>query len=195
MKRSRLAAAFAAAAFLSSCAGPRPAEVLWRQDIEVGDRALRHGRLPEAETALSGALARAETFGVDDARLAFALDAMGDLRSAQGDPARAEPLYRRALAILEKSAGPDAPATTAALAYLAQACAAQGKQAEAARLLRRAVASAEKEPALRFAEAAARLSDLASIERSMDRLEQAEAAYRRALVGTMVERALLAAAA
>ena len=181
MNCSRLAA-LAGAALLASCAAPSPRrlDIPWQQNIEVGDRALRHGRLPEAEAALSAALARAEKFGPEDPRLAFALDALGDLRSAQGDPARAEPLFRTALGILEKAAGPDAPETTSALAYLAEACAAQGRPAEAAKLLRRAIASAETDPR-RYAEAAARLSDLASLERAMGRSEQAEAAYRRAL--------------
>lgn len=181
MNRTGFAAAAAGAALFASCApAPPHVDVPWGQNIEIGDRALRHGRLPEAEAALSAALARAETFGSDDPRLAFALDAVGDLRAAQGDAARAEPLFRRAVAILDKAAGPDAPETTAALAYLAEACAAQGKPAEAAKLLRRAIASAEKDPA-RYAEAAARLSDLASIERAAGRGEQAESAYRRAL--------------
>ncbi len=184
MRSFRCAAFSLAAALLASCAGVpiSRAGSDWLRNFEVGDRALRHGRLPEAEAALTEALARAEA-SKSDIRLAFALDAMGDLRAAQGSPALAEPLFRRALGLLEKTAGPDAPETAAAVVYLSEACAALGRRSEAEDLLRRAVASAEADPR-RYAEAAARLSDLASLERAMGRDDQAEAAYRRAVAVT-----------
>ncbi len=188
MKPLRRTAAFAAlAVLLSSCAGlpgrgPRPAlgASAWRLELETGDRALRHARLAEAESALTDALAKAEGWGPEDERLAQALDAMADLRSAQGRPAAAESYGRRALAIWEKSAGPDSPPAAAALAYLAEACAAQGKTREAEKLLTRALEAALKDPA-RPREAAARLSDLAALDRSLGRDDRAEADDRRAL--------------
>ncbi|MFI5347661.1 MAG: tetratricopeptide repeat protein [Elusimicrobiota bacterium] len=180
MRKVRPFAAVLLSVLFSGCAG----NAAWKRDAEIGDRALRHGRLPESEVALIAALARAEAFGDDDPRLASALNALGDLRAAQGAPARAEPLYRRALTILEKTAGPDDPETTAALAYLAEACAAQGKSAEAEKLLRRALASAKKDPARRVAEISAREADLAALERGLGRDDLAVASYRRALAAT-----------
>lgn len=155
----------------------------WRRDWELGGRALSHGRLAEAEASLGAALARAEKFHAGDARLASTLNAVGDLRMAQGAPAKAEQAYRRALAIIEKAYGPDAPETTASVAYLAEACALSGKEAEAAKLLRRALASAEKDPR-RHAEIAARLSEFASLQRTLGRDDIALTAYRRALAVT-----------
>jgi tetratricopeptide (TPR) repeat protein len=161
----------------------------WRRDWELGERALSHGRLAEAEPALEAALASAEVLrpgearsGRDD-RLVSSLNALGDLRMAQGSPTKAELLYRRALALLEKRSGPDSPETAAAVAYLAEACAMSGKAAEADKLLRRSLSSAEKDPR-RHAEIAARLSELAALERALGRDDEAAAAYRRALAVT-----------
>lgn len=164
---------------LCACAGGPE----WRRDWELGGRALSHGRFAEAEPALAAALARAEAFGLNDPRLASSLNALGDLRMAQGAPAKAEPLYRRALGIMEKTSGPDAPETAATVAYLAEACALTGKEAEAAKLQRRALSSAEKDPK-RHAEIAARLSEIAVLQRSLGRDDAAAHAYRRALAVT-----------
>ena len=49
--------------------------------------------------------------GPADPRLALALENVAALLDAQGDFAGAEPLYRRALAIAEKSLGREDPAT------------------------------------------------------------------------------------
>jgi len=51
-----LAVPAALAVLFAACAAP----AAWRRETEIGDRALRHGRLPEAEAALEPALARAE---------------------------------------------------------------------------------------------------------------------------------------
>ncbi len=158
---------------LCACADTGP----WRRDWELGSRALSHGRLAEAEPALEAALASAQG---DELRFASSLNALGDLRMAQGAPDKAEPLYRRALAIMEKTSGPDSPETAAAVAYLAEACALSGKEAEADKLLRRALASAEKDPK-RHAEIAARFSELAVLQRALGRDNEAALAYRRAL--------------
>ena len=164
--------AILACLLLCACADPRG----WRRDWELGNRALSHGRLAEAQPALESALASAQ----GDARFVSSLNALGDLRMAQGSPAKAEPLYRRALAIMEKTSGPDSPETAAAVAYLAEACALSGKGAEADKLLRRALASAEKDPK-RHAEIAARFSELAVLQRALGRDNEAAFAYRRAL--------------
>ena len=117
----RLSFTLTLAALFCACGGGSE----WRRDWELGERALSHGRLSEAEPALEAALASAEMLRPGEARsgreerLASSLNALGDLRMAQGAPARAEPLYRRALAILEKSSGPDSLETAAAVAYLA----------------------------------------------------------------------------
>jgi tetratricopeptide (TPR) repeat protein len=193
MKRALLPLATIAAwgAALCACAGraappaapaleARPARAERRVGIETGERALRHGRLREADAALSAALGRAEADGRRDARLAAALGAMGDLREAQGDAAAAETFDRRALSAWEDIAGPDAPETAAARAYLAEVLAARGAAAEAEQLLRRAIASSEGAPA-RADETAARLIDLAAVERARGKTEAAGADYRRAL--------------
>jgi|CXWL01.1.fsa_nt_gi tetratricopeptide (TPR) repeat protein len=159
--------------FLCACADTSA----WRRDWELGSRALSHGRFAEAQAALESSLVNAKD---NDVRFASSLNALGDLRMAQGLPAKAEALYRRALALMEKTYGPDSPETAAAVAYLAEACALSGKGAEADKLLHRALASAEKDPK-RHAEIAARFSELAVLQRSLGKDNEAALAYRRAL--------------
>jgi len=66
------------------------------------------------------------------------------LLHAQGDYAAAEPLYRRALAIAEKSEGPEHPSTGISLNNLAGLLRARGDYAAAEPLLRRALAINEQ---------------------------------------------------
>src|SRR5262249_29438041 len=62
----------------------------------------------------------------------------------QGRYAEAEPLYKRALAIIEKAPGPDHQVSVAALNGLAEVYLGQGKYAEAEPLSRRALEISEK---------------------------------------------------
>ena len=63
---------------------------------------------------------------------------------SKGDYAAAEPLYRRALAIAEKTLGPDHPNTAMSLDNLAGLLASKGDYAAAEPLYRRALGIAEK---------------------------------------------------
>ena len=62
------------------------------------------------------------------------------------EPAKAEPLYRRVLALKEKLLGPDHVEVALTLSNLAALCHAQGRTTEAAALYQRALAIGE--PAL-----------------------------------------------
>ena len=62
----------------------------------------------------------------------------------QGRYAEAEPPCKRALAIREKTLGPDHPDTAQSLNTLAEVYGEQGQYAEATRLLKRALAIHEK---------------------------------------------------
>ena len=57
---------------------------------------------------------------------------------------KAEPLYRRSLAITEKAFGPNHPSLVATLANLAALCKAEGRNSEASRLINRALDIEEK---------------------------------------------------
>ncbi|MGA8347256.1 MAG: tetratricopeptide repeat protein, partial [Isosphaeraceae bacterium] len=93
--------------------------------------------------------------------------------------AEAEPLYRRALAIDERSYGPDHP--TVALNNLAVLLQATNRLAEAEPLYRRALAIDERSYGPDHPTVALRLNNLASLLRATNRLDEAEPLSRRAV--------------
>src|SRR5262249_37175494 len=96
------------------------------------------------------------------------------LYGAQRQYARAEPLYRRALAIAEKSVGPDHPAVAATLNNLAELYRDNGQYAEAEPLYRRALATAEKTLGPDHADVAAIVDGMAALYRQLGRMTEAE---------------------
>jgi hypothetical protein len=86
---------------------------LWESCMNAASRSQQHGQPAEAARMYQVAIRRAERFGPHDARLVTSLIGLADLYRAQGKLAEAAPLYQRALAIGEKSLGPDHPTVTA----------------------------------------------------------------------------------
>ena len=86
---------------------------LWQTCMRAGARSQQHGRAAEAARLYQVAIKRAERFGPGDARLVTSLAGLADLYRAQGDYPKAEPLYQRALAIGERTLGPDHPTVLA----------------------------------------------------------------------------------
>ena len=93
--------------------------------------------------------------------------------------AEAEPLYRRALAIDERSYGPDHPDVARALNNLAELLQATNRLAEAEPLYRRALAIDERSYGPDHPTVA--LNNLAELLQATNRLAEAEPLYRRAL--------------
>ncbi len=81
----------------------------WETHMAAGDKAYQQGDYAEAERQLGAALKEAEGFGPQDPRLATSLNNLAVLYEARGRYAEAEPLYKRALAIVEKALGPEHP--------------------------------------------------------------------------------------
>ena len=81
----------------------------WEMYMATAGRAYEEARYPDAEKSLQAALKVAEGFGPEDTRLATNLNNLATLYQAQGHYAEAEPLYQRALAIMEKADGPEHP--------------------------------------------------------------------------------------
>jgi tetratricopeptide (TPR) repeat protein len=108
----------------------------------------------------------------------------------QGKYARAEPVYRRALAIREKALGPDHADLVATLDSLAWICYAQRKFAEAEPLYLRALVIWEKAVGPEHPTVAQALDNLAEVHVAQQRYAQAEPLYRRALA--IRERSMLA---
>ncbi len=70
--------------------------------------------------------------------MALSLNFLADIYRAQGQYAQAEPLYKRALAIVEKALGPDHPSVAASLENLAALYRATKRDEEAETLEQRA---------------------------------------------------------
>ena len=94
----------------------------------------------------------------------------------------AEPLYRRTLAIEEKSFGPEHPNVARGLNNLAELLRATNRLAEAEPLYRRALAITEKSFGPEHPDVAIRLNNLAELLSATNRLAEAEPLYRQVLL-------------
>ena len=115
-------------------------EARWKKANDAGMKALQEGRYAEAEQHLTAARKQAEKFGKQDARLATSLNNLAELYQTQGKYAEAEPLYKRALAILTKAMGPDHPNVAMFLGNYAVLLRKMDREAEAAKMETRAQA-------------------------------------------------------
>ena len=109
-------------------------EVVWKKNVEAADTALEQGQYAEAEDLFLSALEKAEHLG--EGQLATSLSHLGGLYHTQGEYRKAEPFYKRALAILEKALGPKHPYVATSLSNLADLYRAQGKYGHAESLHR-----------------------------------------------------------
>ncbi len=86
-----------------------PDTASWRADIDQGT-ALRDRELYfEAEQAFKTALAKAETFGPSDVRIAVTLNSLALVQHLQGNYVEAGPLYERSAEVLRIALGADHP--------------------------------------------------------------------------------------
>jgi tetratricopeptide (TPR) repeat protein len=106
---------------------------------------------------------------------------LAELYSAQGRHAEAEPLMRRALAIDEKSFGPDHPNVAVALNNLAVLLHVTNRLVEAEPLMRRALAIFQKSLGPEHHKVANALANLGELLRVTSRLTEAEPLLRGAL--------------
>ncbi|MBN2704098.1 MAG: tetratricopeptide repeat protein [Pontiellaceae bacterium] len=131
---------------------------------------------------LSALYARLETMpSAQSESLARILSHHGYWHNLRADHRAAEPLMRRALAILESSLGENHPNVAASLNNLAQLLKATNRLAEAEPLMRRALAIDEAVLGLDHPEVAIDLNNLATLLQDTNRLADAEPLIRRAL--------------
>ncbi|HVP55019.1 MAG TPA: tetratricopeptide repeat protein, partial [Candidatus Eisenbacteria bacterium] len=109
------------------------------------------------------------------------MNELGALYQSRAQYADAEPLMRRALAIDEKSYGPDHPNVATDLNNLAQLLQDTNRLADAEPLMRRALVIDEKSYGPNHPDVAIRLNNLASLMYALNRLADAEPLMRRAL--------------
>jgi tetratricopeptide (TPR) repeat protein len=129
---------------LGPARAPGQDAALWQRCVEGAKAAYQQKDYARSGELLQEALREAEKFGADDPRLAVTLHNLANLAATQGKAAEAEPLYRRALAILEKVRGPDHSQTAVVRLGLADLLAARGNTAEAETAYRGALRAFEK---------------------------------------------------
>jgi CHAT domain-containing protein len=120
-------------------------------------------------------------YGENSSKYAAAVYTLAQLAEARNHLEAAESLYRDALAIFEKTSGPEHPDAAAVLNSLGVLLKGKNRLAEAEPLYRRAIAIWEKSLAPDDPKAAAVLNNLALLLRGTNRLAEAEPLYRRAI--------------
>ncbi|MHC4051976.1 CHAT domain-containing tetratricopeptide repeat protein [Bradyrhizobium sp. 25ACV] len=114
--------------------------------------------------------------------LSGALNNLGRVHAGQGRDDLAEPLYKRAIALMEKSLGLDNALVAAELTNLAALYQRQGRFAEAEPLFRRALAVREKALPREHPDVGQSLNNIATLYAKQQRPADAEPLFQRALV-------------
>jgi tetratricopeptide (TPR) repeat protein len=147
----------------------------------VGYGAYQQGNHAEAVKQIEAALALAEAFEPEDERLALNLYYLALIYQDQGKYAEAEPLYKRSLAIREKTFGAENPRVAVSLASLGGLYEEQRRYTEAEPFYKRALAISEKTLGPDDPLFATILEHLASVYHRQDKYAEAESLYQRAL--------------
>ncbi len=153
----------------------------WQGDMDAADAAYLRGDHAGAEKLLLAAVARAEGFGSRDPRLARSLNNLAELNRVQRRYADAEATHRRALAIIEKTLGPESSEVATSLNNLALLYHLQGRHGEAGPLYQRALAIREKAFGPEHPAVAQSLNNMAAHARDQLRYDEAERLYQRSL--------------
>jgi len=114
---------------LARVAGAGEAE--WQAAMQQAATARQADKAADAVEPLTRAVKEAEGFPAADPRLVMTLAALADTQDKLGHFAEAEPLYARAIAVVEKVAGPDHPVVGQLLGKRADSLRKMGKTAEA----------------------------------------------------------------
>ncbi len=155
-------------------------ETRWDSLMADAAKAYQQADYSEAEKLLLAALKEAEKFGEQDPRLAANLNNLAALYNAQGRYVQAEPLFQRALAIVEKALGPEHPHVATSLNNLAALYIAQGKYTEAEPLYQRALLVLTRAVGPEHPGVATMLENYARMLRVLNRHDEAEKMEGRA---------------
>jgi CHAT domain-containing protein len=140
----------------------------------------RAGKYAEALPLAQAMVAQLEK-GPPNRDLAGAINNLAQVYGDMGRDAEAEPLYKRALAIMEKSAGLDSADIAPELNNLAALDERQLRYAEAEPLFKRALAIREKALAANHPDVGQSLNNLATLYERQDRHADSEPLFKRAL--------------
>jgi CHAT domain-containing protein len=113
--------------------------------------------------------------------LSAALNNLGQVHAGQGHDDLAEPLYKRAIALMERSLGLETPLLGTELSNLAALYQRQGRYAEAEPLFKRALAVREKGLSREHPDVGQSLNNLATLYVKQQHYADAEPLFQRAL--------------
>jgi tetratricopeptide (TPR) repeat protein len=154
---------------------------LWETQLREAVRFQELGRYPEAESACLAAVKEAEKFASGDLRLATSLNNLALLYKIQARYAEAEPMYQRALGIVEKALGPEHPNLASILNNIAELDRTLGKYPEAEAFCQRALAIREAKLGPVHPELAQSLNSLAALYFDRGQTAQAQPVFLRVL--------------
>lgn len=112
---------------------------LWQRYIDDGNRACEEGRFGDAEAFYKQALFEAERSEIQDDCLALSVNNLAWVCHRQGKYAEAEPLYQKALQMVEQLCGTDHPDVAIVLQCMARLYSASSRGPVAEQLLKRAL--------------------------------------------------------
>ena len=141
----------------------------------------RQGRYGIAEYWSKKGLDLAKRLPADHPDLAKGCNELGTAYYYQGNYTKAEPLFKKAIAIAEKSLPPDHPDLATHLSNLANLYNSQGNYSEAEPLFKRAIAIAEKSLPPDHPDLATDLNNLANLYTNQGNYTEAELLYLRVL--------------
>src|SRR5262245_33916809 len=179
ISRNRLALFSLALAATLCLGGPSEAENLFAQSGKV-IQLTRAGKYAEALPLAQAMVAQLEK-GPPSRDLAGALNNLGQVYADMGREAEAEPLYKRALAIMEKAVGTDSVDIAIELNNLAALYQRQQRYADAEPLFKRALALSERSLPANHPDIGRALNNLATNYEKQDRHTESEALTKRAL--------------
>lgn len=156
-------------------------DAAWEGMINTGRAALQQRNFSEAERQFEAALEAAERFPPGDPRLGKSYNNLAAAYYAQENYARAEPLMRRALSLLQESLGPEDAEVAQTMKNLAALYFLQGNADQAETLLKQSLAILEKAHGPNHAYVATVLSNLAGLYQAEDRYQDAEPLLTRSL--------------
>lgn len=137
------------------------------------------GKYPEALPLAQAMAARLES--ENGRELAAALNNLGQVHAGQGRDDLAEPLYKRAIALMEKALGLDTALMAPELSNLAALYQRQGRFSEAEPLFKRALAVSEKSLSRDHPDVGRALNNLATLYVKQEHFADAEPLFQRAL--------------
>ncbi len=155
-------------------------DVRWKLVMDAGREAREKKYFAQAESLLKTALEDAEQFEPEDPRRAATLSLLADVYVGRVEYDRAEPLYRRSLAALERTLGPEHPFTAITLNNLAQLYRLQNRPGLAEPLYERSLTILGKALGWEHPHVATCLENYAALLRGTGRSQEAEKLERRA---------------